>query len=236
MKTALDHRLLQGLLPRLPIFREVAPVNLAAAIKQSWVLAAPRASTLVERGAQFPGVFGLAYGSVKLSLRGQDAEERVLRLVVAGQTFGEAESLLGGAGRSDAIALADSKLIVIPTAVIFGLMERDARFARTLTVVLAERALELVGEVEAAMQRGAQRLASYLGSLPEAPGGNGHALVRLPVSKTLVAARLGVKKETLSRLLRQFASAGLIEVSRREIAILDRQRLLQVSSSPAHSA
>jgi CRP-like cAMP-binding protein len=61
-------------------------------------------------------------------------------------------------------------------------------------------------------------------------------VVRLPVSKTLVAARLGVKKETLSRLLRQFAAEGVIEVSRREISILDREALVKLSSSRAHSA
>ena len=48
------------------------------------------------------------------------------------------------------------------------------------------------------------------------------------MSKTLVAARLGMKKETLSRLLRRLAADGLIEVSRREIAILDRAALTRV--------
>lgn len=234
----LDTRLVQGLVPRLPIFRDVAPGNLGTLVKQCWVLAAPRGTIIVERGARLPGVFGLAYGSVKLSLRGQDGEERVLQLVSPGQTFGEAKSLLGRPGHSEAIALADSKLVVIPAAAIFALMDRDARFARAVALLLAERTLEMLAEVESAMQRGAQRLAAYLGALAESPGGNGNGgtVVRLPVSKTLVAARLGVKKETLSRLLRQLAAEGVIEVSRREISILDRDALAKLSSSRAHSA
>jgi len=61
--------------------------------------------------------------------------------------------------------------------------------------------------------------------------------VQLPVSKTVVAALLGMKKETLSRLFRQFSSDGLIGMTRREIAILDPQRLAAcASSSRAHSA
>ncbi len=236
----LDARLMQGLVPRLPIFRDVTPVHLGPLIKQCWVLTAPRGTSIVQRGERLPGVFGLAYGSVKLSLRGQDGEERVLQLVSAGQTFGEAKSLLGYPSRSEAIALADSKLVVVPTAAIFTLMDRDPRFARAVALLLAERALEMLTEVESAMQRGAQRLASYLGTLAEFPqgngGGNGSSVVRLPVSKTLVAARLGVKKETLSRLLRQLAAEGVIEVSRREISILDRDALARLSSSRAHSA
>jgi CRP-like cAMP-binding protein len=53
--------------------------------------------------------------------------------------------------------------------------------------------------------------------------------VRLPVSKTLVAARLGITKETLSRLLRSLAERRLIEVSQREIAILDREALSEMA-------
>jgi CRP/FNR family transcriptional regulator, dissimilatory nitrate respiration regulator len=236
----LDTRLIQGLVPRLRIFRDVAPANLGPLIKQCWVMSAPRGTTIIERGTRLPGVFGLAYGSVKLGLRGQDGEERVLQLVSPGQTFGEAKSLLGRPGHREAIALADSKLVVIPVAAIFALMDREPRFARTMALLLAERTLEMLAEVESAMQRGAQRLAAYLGALAESPEGNGNGnggtVVRLPVSKTLVAARLGVKKETLSRLLRQFAAEGVIEVSRRDISILDRDALAKLSSSRAHSA
>ena len=40
-----------------------------------------------------------------------------------------------------------------------------------------------------------------------------------------------MKKETLSRLLRQLASRGLIEVSRREVAILDRAGLMATATA-----
>ena len=49
--------------------------------------------------------------------------------------------------------------------------------------------------------------------------------MRLPATKTTVAARLGVKKETLSRMLRQLAAGGVVQVAGREIAILDRAAL-----------
>jgi CRP-like cAMP-binding protein len=50
-------------------------------------------------------------------------------------------------------------------------------------------------------------------------------VAQLPAAKTVVAARLGVAKETLSRLLHQFAEEGLITVQRRSIRLLDRERL-----------
>lgn len=226
---ALDQRLIQGLIPRLRIFWGVPPASLGPLMKQCWVMTAARGTNVVQRGARLPGVFALAYGSIKLSLRGEDSEERVVSLVSAGHTFGEAKALLGRPARSDAVALADSKLVVIPSAAILGLMDREPRFARALVFVLADRTLDLLAEVEAATQRGAQRLATYIVSLADGNGNGDGGTVRLPVSKTLVAARLGVKKETLSRLLRELAGRGLIAVERREVRILDRTGLASVT-------
>jgi len=94
-----------------------------------------------------------------------------------------------------------------------------------------------VAELESGRLRSAQRLAAYLDSIAE-PAAEPHLLTaRLAVSKTLVAARLGIKKETLSRLLREFASDGLIEVSGRTIAIRDVGALRRMAASvPGASA
>ena len=50
-------------------------------------------------------------------------------------------------------------------------------------------------------------------------------IARLPVSKTILADRLGITKETMSRLLRELMAQGAIEVARRDITILDRDLL-----------
>jgi Mn-dependent DtxR family transcriptional regulator len=55
--------------------------------------------------------------------------------------------------------------------------------------------------------------------------------VRLPATKTVIAARLGVTKETFSRLLRELAQRGLVRIAKREITLLDRAELAQVAHS-----
>jgi CRP-like cAMP-binding protein len=189
-------------------------------------LAARRGEAIARRGAELPGVLVVRSGTVKLSLRGTEGEERVLRLVGAGESFGEPSALLGKPCLYDAIALSDTKLIGIAAAAIFALLERDRRFARLLVLALAQRSYTVLSELEAATtQRGAQRLAGYLESLPRRQGARGAATVQLPVSKTTVAALLGMKKETLSRLLRQFSANGVIGMARREISILNPEKL-----------
>ncbi len=227
-----DQRFIEGVVGNLGLFGEVEPAQVLAIARHSWVLLARRGDLLARRGERLPGLFVVAYGLAKLALRGAENGERVLRLVSAGQTFGEATALLDRTSRYDAFALVDAKLVVIPPVPLLALIDREPRFGRAVARMLAERNFELLDEVEAVtLQCSAQRLACYLGSLAARAALDGRRAVQLPVSKTLVAARLGIKKETLSRLLRQLTRDGLIEVSRREIAILDAAALHRLASA-----
>ena len=57
-------------------------------------------------------------------------------------------------------------------------------------------------------------------------GRRGSALtVSLPVSKATIASRLSLTPEYFSRVLHELESAGLIEIDKRDIRILDSKRL-----------
>jgi CRP-like cAMP-binding protein len=129
----------------------------------------------------------------------------------------------------DAVALVDTMLAAVPAADLFSLIDADPRFARALLASLSQRMQALVSDFEAATLHGAEeRLAAYLESL--APPGPQPCTVRLPAAKTVIASRLGMTKETLSRLLHELAQAGLIRVQKAEIALLDRARLRRAAS------
>ena len=235
LKMVRDQRLIEGVVSAIPLLAGASPAQMAAVVRHCSTLSARRGEAIASRDSCLPGVFAVGYGTVKLALRGPDGEERVLRLVGAGQTFGEATALLGRPCRYEARALGDCKLVIIPSSSILALIDRDPRLARQVVNTLAERSFELIGEVESScLRRGSQRLASYLASLAEPAagaggnGGNGASgsrTVRLPATKTVIASRLDMKKETLSRLLRSLSEQGLIQVAQREITILDPERL-----------
>ena len=220
-----ERRLLHSVIESLGRRWSLVPSQVSVIAQRSRMSSAPRGALVASRGIRLPGLTIVGCGTLKLLLRRADGEERVVRLVHAGQAFGESASLLGRPCPYYARALTECKLVVIPAAVVLGLMELDGRFARRIALMLAERNFELLSELESATtQRGAERLATYLESLAGEKA-HGGTTVNLPMSKTLVAARLGIKKETLSRLLRQFIADGVIAVEQREIAILDRARL-----------
>jgi CRP/FNR family transcriptional activator FtrB len=103
-----------------------------------------------------------------------------------------------------------------------------------VAALLAERMLDLLDEIEASELRpAAERLATYLLSLAQPAAADGSLTARLPATKTLIAARLGMKKETLSRLLHDLAGRRLIAVLRQEISILDAGALRAVARGEA---
>lgn len=229
-KHARDPRLIEGVIANLALMAGVSRHAVKALAAQAAVVHANRGDLVIARGKPVAGVYAIAYGSVKTRLLHPNGQELVLALLGPGATLGEAPAVLARPAKLDAVALADSMFVVLSAAGIAAHADRDPRLARNLATALAQRMQALLLEFEQSLLPSLQRLAAYLDSIAEPAQTPGIWTARLPVSKTLVAARLGVKKETLSRLLRQLTARGLIEVAQREIRILDRAGLAAVST------
>ena len=230
-----DLRLLEGVLSRLPLFRSLATHQIVDLAARAKAIHFRRGASVCVRDRCLPGIYAVAYGQVKLGFR-DEAGERVMRVAAAGETFGLAAAILGRPPLYEAVALENSLLVIVSSAAVVQMLENDPRLARAVIVDLAERNMELVAEAEAgALHSGVQRLAAYLEMLAahDASKASESCTVHLPTTKTVVASLLGIKKETLSRLLRDLAHRGLIEVEQRKIAILDRIGLTALSRDEA---
>jgi CRP-like cAMP-binding protein len=229
--------LVKGVLDKLPLLDGVNQEAVCELATQSSVVRSERGEVVVRRGQPVPSVYAVAFGTVKTRLPRPRGSEVVLGLLGAGTTFGKTAVMLGAPSQVDVVALDDTMLVAIRASCVLAMLERNLRFSRNLARALAEHNQALVAELESGRLRSAQRLAAYLDAIAQPGAEPGLLAVRLAVSKTLVAARLGIKKETLSRLLREFASAGLIEVSGRTIAIRDVGALRQIAAcAPEASA
>ena len=221
----------QGVLDKLPLLEGVSPDAVRELATQSAVVRSARGAVIVRRGERVPNLYAVAFGTVKARLPRPGGSEVVLGLLGAGTTFGKTAVMLGAPSQVDVVALDDTMLVAIRAGCVLAMVERNLRFSRNLARALAERSHALVSELESGKLRSAQRLAAYLDSIAEPTAEPGVLAARLSVSKTLLAARLGIKKETLSRLLRELASDGLIEVAGRSIAIRDVGALREIAAS-----
>src|SRR5688500_5966652 len=131
-KATRDPRLIEGVLANLPLMTGVSPSVVRQLSTQSALVDAKRGEVLVSRGDLVRGVYAIAYGAVKKRLRHPRGAERVVALLGPGDTFAEVPALLALPSRLEAVALADSLLVMINAACISAQAERDPRLARNV--------------------------------------------------------------------------------------------------------
>lgn len=186
-----------------------------------------RDQVLWEKGDAVNGFYVVVAGRIKLSILSVDGAERVLDVVMPGQTFAEAAAFLGQPCPLHAQALCDSRLLFVDLERVRAAIGRWPEVANLMLAVLANRVHALVADLEACcLHTAAQRVAGFL--LREAvptPGQPDRALVRLPAAKTVIASSLNLTAETFSRELHGLARRGLVEVDRRDILIPSLSRL-----------
>jgi CRP-like cAMP-binding protein len=213
---------IQALLGKSPLFRELSPEELMPIAQGTREVHAPKGMILFQKGDLPSGFYWVVFGQVKLTFLSPSGAEKIVEILPAGQTFGEAVMFSQRPYPVYAQTLADSLLLHIPQAAIFGEIERNKSFALKMLAGLSARLHGLVNDVAAlSLDTGSQRLVGYLLSHcdQEHVDSNGEHSLRLPAGKAVVASRLNITPETLSRILQDLVTRGLITVNGREITI-----------------
>lgn len=164
-------------------------------------------------------------GQIKLFRLGLDGNEKIINVVGPGGSFAEAVMFMTDRSYPvNTAAIEHAELLAIPTEPVRRTLEASNEACLRLMAHMSKRLRQHVSEIEAlSLQNGALRLTNYL--LEALPPDTDEGVVRLPLSKKTVAARLSLQPETLSRLLRQFEEQGLIKVEGPKIRILDSDAL-----------
>lgn len=224
---ALTPTRIQSFLANIPLFRGLETDEIDRIAEQSKSIHADRGTILFQRGQPSEGFYIVVFGQVKLSFISSTGDEKVVDLLGAGQSFGEAVMFMEKAHVVTAQTLADSLLVYVAKAAVFEKLERDPGFARRMIAGLSQRLHHLIGDLEGySMHSGTQRVIGYLlrddgESAPTAA----EIVVTLPATKGVIASRLNLTQEHFSRILHELVARGLIKVKGRTITILDAQRL-----------
>lgn len=221
------HLDLNLLLPRLSMFSQLTPEQIGRLAGQCRYRAISRGEILFQRGDPPHGFYHVVAGQVKLALSSKEGSEKVVEIIGAGNSFGEAVMFLDRPYPVFAEALVNSELIQVSQAAVFSLLDDDPSFARGMLAGMAIRLHTLIRDVESYSMRSAtQRVTGYLlGEVNAAPCAGHSPTVHLPASKQVIASRLNLTPETFSRTLHMLAEEGMISVAGREITLLDLQRL-----------
>jgi CRP/FNR family transcriptional regulator, dissimilatory nitrate respiration regulator len=212
-------------LARLPLFSGLGRDELARLAAATTRRELRRGEVLFRQGEPATGFYAVVLGRVALTSRSASGRERVNAIVEAGRSFGEAIMFLEKPCVVSARALGDALVLHIAKQAVFAEIERSPGFARRVIAALAAKLHASVQELDLlALGSGGRRFAGWL--LRDLPAGErGPASVTLPAAKRAIASQLNLSAEHLSRILRELAQAGLIEVRGRKLGIPSVGRL-----------
>jgi CRP-like cAMP-binding protein len=190
-----------------------------------------RGGWLFSEGDLATGVFLVLSGRVKLVRSSTDGREQVLHEEGPGTTLAEAPVFDGGGYVGSAIAVEDTTVLYVPKHALLSALERCPASSLEVIRILARRVRKLAGVVEDLSLRDVmERIAAYLLREMVRAGGDSFSL---PATRDELAAHIGTVREQASRGLSQLKSTGIIEITGREIHVVDPERLRLMAGKEA---
>lgn len=183
--------------------------------------------TVFGEGEPSQGLYWLQSGTLKAVKYSTSGREQILHLVNPDTTFNEVGSFTTLPNPASVVALEQSQVWHIPGDAIRDLIQHDPSFAQLIIDVLSERLRHSVTLVEDLSLRPVINRLSRL-ILDEA---DEDTLFRPAwYTQNELAARLGTVTDVIQRSLRKLESDNLIEVSRQQILIVDRDKLEKLAA------
>jgi CRP-like cAMP-binding protein len=217
---------IQDILARQPLFKGLNAVEISALARGTREYRVHRNELLFQKGDLPEGLHIVILGQVKLSIPSPQGSEKVVHMAGPGTSFGEAVVFLDRPYPVSALATQDSIVLMVGKETLLGAINHSPTLARKMLASLSMRLHELIDDMETCtMRTSLQRVVCYLSHQAPGDASSGYSIA-LSTSKQTVASQLNLAPETFSRALTQLSEAGLIRVKGRNIAVLDRERLL----------
>lgn len=216
-------------LNQVPFLAKLDEPDVVALAQRSVTLRHPRGTRVLSRGDYLEGLFVVLSGKLKLFMLSCNGDERVLRILQPGDSFGEAIMFNRIPSPVFVETLMHSELAFMPSEAITDALQRDQGFVLEMLRSMSGLMAALIGDLETAcMQNAVQRTVNYL--LREAMNAPPpHMAVTLPAAKAVIASTLNLSAETFSRELHRLREKGLIEIDRRTVYLRDRAGLTRLA-------
>lgn len=215
---------IRNILKHQPLFQALNDDQLDRVNAGTSELRLQKGDILFHRGDACNGFHVVVYGQLKLSVTSPQGSQKVVEIIGPRQSFGEAVMFLHRPYPVMAEALSDSLLLHVARDNVLALLESDPTFSLGLLAGLSYRLHSLLHDVESySLRSSTQRVIGYL--LQECPEQPDNVEISLPTSKLVIASRLNLTPETLSRVLHDLARHQLIDVQGRIIQIPSVKKL-----------
>jgi len=214
-----------------PLFRDLTKEEFSKIVEQTSVCNLNMDDMLFRQQDPANDFFVLVAGKIKLSLLSFEGTEKVVEIVKPGSSFAEAIIFSGIPGYPvNATALAKSQILRINAKAYIEILETSPKTSFKVMATLSMRLHNLINEIDRlSLHNATYRLVSFL--LEDIPADmNDRSVINLSIPKHVVASRISVTPETLSRTLKRLCQEGLLEVHDSHIVLLNPIELRRLVS------
>ncbi len=212
------------LVARMPLFAALPPPALTALLEGATVRQVAKGATLFLQDDPADAFFVVLEGWVLLHRIGEDGQEIVIAVFGPGESFAEAAIFGSRNYPVGAQAVEDVRLLAVPAARFVARLRETPDLALGIMAAMSRHLRYMVQQVEQLHSRSsAERLAAFICRLSRAE--SGADVVCLPLDKGLIAGRLGMRAETLSRGFAKLKREGMATVHGAEVHVHDMARL-----------
>jgi CRP-like cAMP-binding protein len=191
-----------------PLFAGLSERGLAELLDDAALLQFARDEILFAQGDAAAGFFVVLEGWVKLYRITTSGEQAVVGVFTRGESFGEAVCFSGADYPVTGQAVTESRLLMVSARGMAERIRRNPEIGLAMLASTSQHLHLLVRQIEELKaQTGAQRLAEFL--LELTPIRRGPCTIVLPYEKALIAGRLGMKPESLSRAFQRLRHVGV---------------------------
>lgn len=192
-----------------------------------------RGDGLYRAGEPFRSLYAVRVGFFKSSVISEDGREQVTGFHMSGELMGM-DAISSDVHTCDAIALEDSEVCELPFADIENLARNIPALQHHLYKMMSREIVRdhgvmlLLGNMKAE-----ERLAAFLLNLSQRFALRGYSATsfHLRMTREEIGSYLGLKLETVSRILSRFQDQGLIKVQNRLIEIIDYDGIKKILST-----
>ena len=214
-----------ALLRSLPLFKALSDATFARLADSVRFDRYVKGETIVRQGEKAQWVIVVLEGYVKLSRTAANGEETLIHIFGRGETIAESVAVLGDNHTTTAEATGPTRIVRMPAHIVAQAARDAPELALAILSESSAKIWALMDEIEALKAQTAdQRVLRFLLSL--CPQEDGPVEARLPYTKGVIAASLGLKQETLSRSFARLKSVG-VEIDGRKATIQDPRKLTQ---------
>ena len=208
---------------RINVFRGLNPLMVERLIGPAAVLNLGEGQIVFRQGDPATAFFIVVEGWVKLYRVTVSGDEAVIHVFAKGDSFAEAVAFTGHPYPATAETVSDARIVRIPADHVVKCIRGMPDIALAMIASTSQHLHHLVQQVEQLKaQTGVQRVAEFLGALCSADVGT--CTIALPYDKALIAGRLGLKPESLSRAFAKLKPLG-VDVRASHVVVNDVARL-----------